>query len=90
MLEARWPEARLAFWHVQGRHEVDFVVEVGRECLAIEVKAAGRWTQRDVAGLRTFLDQTRQCRAAILAYTGSPAVTLGDRLCAIPLGTILA
>ena len=27
-LEARWPEARLAYWHVQGRHEVDFVVDI--------------------------------------------------------------
>jgi predicted AAA+ superfamily ATPase len=28
---------------VQGRYEVDFIIEVGRECLAIEVKSASRW-----------------------------------------------
>ena len=44
-----------AYWHVQGRHEVDFVVESGRECLAIEVKAGARWTDRDLSGLRVFL-----------------------------------
>jgi hypothetical protein len=42
---------------VQGRYEVDFVVEVGRECLAIEVKSASRWAQGDTAGLRAFLEQ---------------------------------
>lgn len=90
MLEARWPSARLSFWHVQGRHEVDFVIEVGRECLAIEVKPSGQWTDRDLAGLRTFLDRTRRCRAGILAHAGSSAVQLGDRLYAIPLATALS
>lgn len=90
MLEARWPPARLCFWHVQGRHEVDFVIEAGRECLAIEVKASGRWTDRDLTGLRAFLEHTRRCRAAILAYGGSSATQLGDRLYAIPLTTVLS
>jgi predicted AAA+ superfamily ATPase len=90
MLEARWPAARLSFWHVQGRYEVDFVIEAGRECLAVEVKSSGRWTERDLAGLRAFLDCTRRCRAAILAYAGDAAVQLGDRLFAVPLATVLS
>jgi hypothetical protein len=33
---AAWqPKAQLAYWHVQGRHEVDFVVHWGRRCVAI-------------------------------------------------------
>ena len=51
ILAAEWPGARLTYWHVQGRHEVDFVVEAGRDCLAIEVKAAPRWTEPDLSGL---------------------------------------
>lgn len=90
VIEARWPEARLFYWHVQGRYEVDFVVEVGRESLAIEVKSATRWDQRDTAGLRAFLATTAHCKAAILAYSGSDAVQLEDRLWAIPLGTLLS
>ena len=54
--------ARLGFWNIQGRHEVDFVVESGRDCLAIEVKAASRWTERDLAGLRAFPEHTPRCR----------------------------
>lgn len=90
ILDAEWPQARLAYWHVQGRHEVDFVVEVGTGCLAIEVKAAGRWDDRDLAGLRAFLARTPGCRAAVLACGGDSTVQLGERLWAMPLGTILA
>jgi len=90
IIDAAWPEASLYFWNVQGRHEVDFVIEAGGRCLAIEVKAGTRWTERDLAGLRVFLSSTPHCEAAILAYNGKDAVRLGDRLWAIPLGLILS
>ena len=90
LLEAEWPEAGLAFWHVQGRHEVDFVIEVGRETLAIEVTAASRWRDRDLSGLRAFLAGTPGCRAAVLAYGGADTVRLDGRLWAIPTGHALA
>jgi predicted AAA+ superfamily ATPase len=38
LLEAQLPDAQLAFWHEQGRHEVDFVLEVGRKVFGIESK----------------------------------------------------
>ena len=88
-LDADWPEARLSYWHVQGRHEVDFVIEAGRDCIAIEVKAAARWNNRDLAGLRAFLDKTPRCRAAFLAYGGREGVKLADRLWAAPLAAVL-
>lgn len=90
ILEAHWPEARLSFWNVQGRHEVDFVVEAGRETLAIEVKAASRWTDRDLSGLRAFLAAAPGCRAAVLAHHGTDAVRLDERLWALPLGLLLS
>jgi hypothetical protein len=90
LLEAHLPDARLAFWHEQGRHEVDFVIEAGRKVFAIEVKAATRWSEGDLSGLRTFLDRTPACIAAVLAYNGREAVRLDDRLWAIPMGQLLA
>ncbi|MDA8146079.1 MAG: ATP-binding protein [Thermaerobacter sp.] len=90
ILEARWPEAKLHYWNVQGRHEVDFVVEVGRETLAMEVKAASRWDRRDLAGLKAFLSVTPSCRAAVLVHNGTQAVALGPRLWALPLGLVLS
>ena len=89
ILDSDWPEARLGYWHVQGRHEVDFVIEAGRDNLAVEIKAAARWDDRDLAGLRAFLDHTPHCRAAFLAYGGTEIVKLADRLWAAPIATVL-
>jgi uncharacterized protein len=90
VLEAHWPGARLSFWNIQGRHEVDFVVESGRDCLAIEVKAGSRWSEHDLKGLRAFLEVTPRCRAAIIAYNGDQSVRLGEKLWAIPIATVLS
>jgi predicted AAA+ superfamily ATPase len=76
LLEAHQPDAQLAFWHEQGRHEVDFVIEADRRVFAIEVKAAARWTGNDLSGLRAFLDRSPNCVAAVLAYNGREAVSL--------------
>jgi len=89
LLEAHWPEAQMGYWHEQGRHEVDFVIEAGRKVLAIEVKAATRWSESDLSGLRAFLERTPACVAAVLAYNGKEAVKLDASLFAIPLGQLL-
>lgn len=90
IIDATWPEARLCFWNVQGRHEVDFIIEVGNYCLAIEIKSGTRWDEKDLSGLKTFLSTTPNCKAAILAYNGTETVKLGDRLWAIPLSIVLS
>ncbi len=89
LVEAHLPDARLAYWHEQGRHEVDFVIEAGRRVFAVEVKAASRWDEGDVSGLRAFLDRTPACVAAVLAYNGEESVRLDSRLWAIPMGHLL-
>jgi uncharacterized protein len=88
-LETHLPDAQLAFWHEQGRHEVDFIIEMGRKVFAIEVKAATRWNESDLSGLRAFLDRTPACLAAVLAYNGKESVKLDERLFAIPVGNLL-
>jgi len=90
LLEAHVPDAQLTYWSEQGRHEVDFVVEAGRKVFGIEVKAATRWTESDLAGLRAFVGRTPACVAAVLAYNGREAVRLDGKLFAIPLGHLLA
>ncbi|HRY50413.1 MAG TPA: ATP-binding protein [Candidatus Paceibacterota bacterium] len=89
VLEAWLPEAQLFFWHEQGRHEVDLVIEFDRKVLAIEVKAATRWSESDLSGLRAFLQRTPACVGAVLAYNGKESVKLSERLFAIPLGCLL-
>lgn len=90
LLAAHLPGAQVDFWSVQGRHEVDFVVTKGRSSLAIEVKAASRFSERDLAGLRAFAANTAGVRACILAYNGEEALRLGESLFAIPLGLLLS
>ena len=90
IVEAHLPDAHLSFWHEQGRHEVDFVLEAGRSLLAVEVKAATQWRGHDLGSLRAFLERTPACTCAILAYNGQRTVQLGDKLWAIPLGLLLS
>jgi predicted AAA+ superfamily ATPase len=90
ILAANWQDAGLYFWAIQGRNEVDFVIEAGRACMALEFKSAARWHDRDLAGLKAFLSATPHCRAAILCHNGEAAVKLGERLWALPAGLVLS
>ena len=90
ILDATWPRANIYFWNIQGRHEVDFIIEAGNRCLAIEVKAATRWEKEDLASLKAFIACTPHCGAPILAYNGTTPVQLGDKLWAIPLSLLLS
>lgn len=69
---------------------MDFVIESKRSVFAVEVKAASRWNDDDLSGLRAFLARTPDCKAALLVYNGKDAHKIGDRLYAIPMGTVLA
>jgi len=90
ILNSRWKEAQVYFWSVQGRNEVDFVIEAGRTCMALEIKSGAKWDERDLSGLKAFLSSTPHCRIAILGYNGKDPVRLGDKLWALPLGLILS
>lgn len=90
ILSAKWQKASLYFWVVQGRHEVDFVIEAGRSCIALELKSAARWQERDLAGLKAFLAATPHCKAGILCYNGENAVRLGPKLWALPISLVLS
>jgi len=90
IIDSRWPEAKLYYWSIQGRYEVDFVIEAEGRCIAIEVKLGARWGEGDLSGLKSFLSSTPHCVAGILAYNGTSAVRLGERLWAIPLSIVLS
>lgn len=82
--------AELGFWNVQGRHEVDFVIATPRKVLAIEVRAAARFGDEHLVGLRAFAAATPGVQALVLAYQGKEVVSLGDRAYAIPIGLLLS
>ncbi len=76
ILASRLPRYELGFWSVQGRHELDFVVWRGRDVVAIEVKAKRRFHEKELGGLRAFMNKTPGIRAAVLAYNGIETVKL--------------
>ena len=90
ILRAKWQNASLYFWAVQGRHEVDFVIEAGQSCIALELKSAARWQERDLSGLRAFLTATPHCKAGILCHNGENAVQLGQKLWSLPISLVLS
>jgi len=55
IIDTRWKEAQLYFWGIQGRNEVDCIIEVGRNCLAIEVKSSARWQKKTCQDWRLSL-----------------------------------
>src|SRR3989338_4122327 len=42
VFSAHYPDAKVTYWNIQGRYEVDFIVEIGSETIAIEVKNSSR------------------------------------------------
>lgn len=90
IIDACWSEARLYYWNIQGRHEVDFIIETKNKCIAIEVKAGARWSKKDLSGLKAFVSSTPHCVAAILAYNGTEIVRVGEIMWAVPLSLVLS
>jgi predicted AAA+ superfamily ATPase len=89
IIEAHMPDAQITYWHEQGRHEVDLVIDINRKVFAFEIKAATRWSENDLSGLRVFIERTPDCVAGVLLYNGKEAVNLGNRLWVIPMAQIL-
>ncbi len=90
LLACNLPAGRIFYWQTHRGHEVDFVLEVGDEILAVEVKAGEGWSSRDLMGLRAFLEAYPKCRAALLAHNGKKLLRLDERLWAIPLSLLLS
>lgn len=84
-----WPAARL--FHFRTRHgaEVDYVIEVGRDLWAIEVKSSSSVDPRDLRGLAAFASRTDRTRRQIVVYLGTRRQQI-DQVEAIPLPEFLA
>ncbi len=78
------PYGRLYFWRRRDGTEVDFVVEYGRQTIAVEVKMTDNPGFRDAAGLRTFLDEHPDTSAGLLVHCGRETKRLDQKMLAIP------
>ncbi|MBI3659391.1 ATP-binding protein [Candidatus Acetothermia bacterium] len=78
------PRAHLYYWRTASGEEVDFVLEWGRQLLAVEVKLAQRPRYADVGGLVTFLREYPEARAGLLVHTGQEIRRLDEKIIAVP------
>jgi len=65
-----WPEAKL--FHFRTRHgaEVDFVLEVGRQVWAVEVKASRTVDRRDLRGIEALAGRTPRLARRVVVFLG--------------------
>lgn len=73
-----WPD--LALFHYRTRHgaEVDFVLQVGRELWAIEVKSSRLVSRSDLTGLQSFAERAKKVKRKIVVFLGPRKQQLGD------------
>ncbi len=83
-------QSTMSFYRTSSGSEVDLVLERGPRIVAIEVKAGTSVGSGDLAGLSELRDRLgARFHLGIVATLGETAVVLGDRLCAIPLPSLL-
>ena len=80
---------RLSHYRDRDGVEVDIVLESGRRTAGLEVKAAGTVTLKDLRGLRSLRKAAGDAWAGgALVYDGEACVPFGDRLWAVPVGSL--
>ena len=91
--EAQRSAHRYRLYHLrtaQGRHEIDFIAEIaGRGIVAVEVKATGAVSQRDIRHLTWLRDELDDLFVAgVVLNSGPYAHTMSDRIIAAPFSTL--
>ena len=89
ILAARLPDARTYYWNIQGRNEVDLIIEEGRKVYAVEIKYGSQWRAEDLKGLEAFMLSSRNCSAGILVYNGKELTKLSDKIWVVPASILL-
>jgi len=90
ILSSHLPDAKLYYWNIQSRHEVDFIVENGDQTFAVEVTSSSSWQAKDLAGLSSFLTSSKNCKMGIVAYAGAKVLHLGKSIWAVPIPLLLS
>ena len=84
-----WPEARVQYFRTRRGAEVDFVLSVGRENWAVEVKASRHVDARDLKGLEAFAEHARTVARRIVVFLGSRPLRI-DGVDVLPIEDFLA
>jgi predicted AAA+ superfamily ATPase len=83
-----WPDATLSHYRTRHGAEVDFVLQVGREVWAIEVKASRDFPRNGAAGLASFAERAPRVTRRIVVFLGARRQHAGD-IDVLPLADFL-
>ena len=84
------PRAAVTYWRTASGYEVDFVLELRRRLIGIEIKAKPQPSLKDISGLRAFLDEhPKQALGGIVLHGGEESYWLDDRILAAPWWRII-
>jgi hypothetical protein len=83
--DSRTKPAEVLYWRTATGEEVDFVVEVDRKVIPIEIKATARPRVDDARHLKSFREEyTTRARPALLLHTGDRVEWLAPGILAAP------
>jgi predicted AAA+ superfamily ATPase len=78
------PRPRIHHWRTTAGVECDFVLEQGRNLVAVEAKLSSRIDYRDADDLETFLREYPEATAGLVVYSGRAIRRLSEKVVAIP------
>jgi predicted AAA+ superfamily ATPase len=84
-----WPEMSLFHYHTRHGAEVDFVLQIGRDFWAVEVKASRNVVKSALTGLASFASRAPRLRRKIVVYLGQRKQQIDD-IEILPLRDFLA
>lgn len=88
--DSRTTPAEVLYWRTASGEEVDFVLEIDRKVVPIEVKATSRPRVDDARHLKSFRDEYRgRSRPGLLLHTGDRVEWLAPGILAAPWWRVL-
>lgn len=78
LAQARDAVVRLASYRTAHGAEVDFILELGTQLIAIEVKASSTVGRSDLRGLQSFAEYCRRPHRAVVVYLGQHRKRMDD------------
>ncbi|MBI2605328.1 MAG: ATP-binding protein [Deltaproteobacteria bacterium] len=83
-LSGRDQDYRVSVYRTEAGAEVDFIFEIGKRIVAVEVKATRNIGTKDLRGLRSFREFFGKSRERIIAYLGEYPQHFEDDVMALP------
>jgi predicted AAA+ superfamily ATPase len=88
-MASQTPELEVYYYRTRHGLEVDFVVELGKECWAVEVKSGRDVTRRTLRGVETIAERERRVKRSIVVFLGARRQRIGP-VDVLPLSDFLA